>query len=129
MIEPWVLKYVGIPFETAKCFGLIKRVYQDQFDIELPDYADGTCDEEKDEIARIMDDVASRYTKVLPGEEKLGDVLTFWVRKPELVMHCAMVLEDGLMLNATNGRHSEVVTYLSGFWAKRRVGIYRHEQL
>lgn len=36
----WWGRYVGLPFDAAHCWALVRRVYADQLGIELPEYGE-----------------------------------------------------------------------------------------
>lgn len=135
----WSQPYIGIPFIPggrsllgADCWGLLRIVYQDVAQIELPPLTGlYTTAEEREDIARIVADEAARgpWTPVEAGAERDLDVALF--RIVGLESHVGVICGPGMMLHATAGQLSSVVRIgdeRSG-WARRFQGAWRHKDL
>jgi len=130
----WVGKYIGIKFAEVgrdragvDCWGLVRLIFMEQYDIALPSY----CSEYKRTIESVkIENIISRESQhwkpINIGEEKFGDVIVMLVRgKP---MHVGFVLEDKTMLHAEMGRNSCIEKYNSVHWEHRISGFYRNDR-
>lgn len=131
-------EYVGIPWlergrtrDGCDCWGLVRIVYKDKWDIELPSY-----DAEYDTIAdrahlkALMDNRSEEFMKdgwheIYPGEERPGDGVL--MRLGSYPIHVGIVQSSGRLLHIDFGMASSALeSYKQPKLCKRIVGFYRH---
>jgi cell wall-associated NlpC family hydrolase len=125
----WPAKYVGIPFAEhgrdafgCDCWGLVRMVYRDQLDIELPDFCDGYRDTRDGEaIAALSRAERERWLAV--SNPQPFDVISLRVRG--LPWHVGVVADRGRMLHVLRGCDAVVESYERPLWSQRIEGFYR----
>ncbi len=127
-------RYVGIAqrdhgreWTGCDCWGLACLVYADELGIELPSYTGiHPSDIERAEIDHVMDTeaAAKRWGEV--EHSKRYDLLLF--RMGPYRCHVAIAIDARRMLHV-HTISSKIVPQSDPAWAKRLIGIYRHEAL
>ena len=119
-----VAPFVGLPYQPNGCWHLVRKVYAEEFGIELPGYDDqvpaGTS---RHDVAATIHAAAVDWSPVVVEQE--GDVVLF--RILGAASHVGIVLGAKRFLHAfgTN-KTSRVDSYRSPIWAPRIEGFYRH---
>ena len=128
-----MIEYVGIPFVNkgrnrsgCDCWGLVRLIYKEKFNTDLPDYLD---------YETALDSVAiePEITKVKNQEwikidrPKFGDVVLLNVTG--LPVHVGIVLLDKTMIHCITGAGTVIEKYNSLKWKDRIDGFYRHSSL
>jgi cell wall-associated NlpC family hydrolase len=130
-----VTEYIGLPFCSGgrektglDCWGLIRLVYQEQFNIELPIYKgmDGEKSEAR-EIAACVHEHISEWIEVERGHEQEGDIII--LRINGWPMHIGVIVKKDFMLHIMKGMNVVMEKYTSPMWNKRIFGIVRHKEL
>ena len=116
--------YIGLPYEQYDCWELIRFIYEDGLDIDLPDYrkrytSSNDVKQTGPVVAQGIEDGC--WEKV--DKPAFGDVLIFNVLG--IPSHCAMYLADGDFIHAFNGTNSVIENVNDLCWAKRFVGAYK----
>ena len=135
-LPAWINQYVGLPFAEhgrdragVDCWGLVRLIYQEQFGVTLPSYAEAyrtTADAE--EIGALVRKVTATSWESVPlPEARLGDVLMLRVRNQS--MHCALVLTPPSFLHIQRGSDAVVERWDAWNWSKRISGVFRHEAM
>lgn len=130
----WIRKYVGIPFQEfgrdkngVDCWGLVRLVYAQEFEKELPSYL-GLYEDCKDSesLGELIPNEAENWQQVQPGQEEVGDVIV--IRMRGVPMHTAIVTcpKRRTMLHVHEGIDTVNVKYHSMEWKNRIIGFYRH---
>jgi len=117
MIPAWVNKYLSIDYEKLDCWNLVRKVYADEFGIEVGGIGKQRTHMRKGEWIDIFDDGL--------GFE-VGDVLLF--KSTPLNRHVGLIISTNLMLHTIRGANSCVERWESSKWRSRMVGIYRHKK-
>lgn len=129
----WAGHYIGLPFKDhgrdrsgLDCWGLVRLVLAEQFNIALPSHAheyQRTTQVEK--ISALIEREALAWKIIAVGQEACGDVIVLRVRgKP---MHVGLVLGDRQMLHIEHGINSVIERYTGVRWADRLAGFYRYK--
>lgn len=126
----WWNDYVGIPYQPkgrtrdgADCWGLVRMVYADQFDTELPSLADEYEHEDDAGIAQL---VAMRKESWVPVDQpRPGDVVVFRVLGQPT--HVGVAAAPGTFLHSREGYASTIERLDSGAWKHRVDGFFRYE--
>lgn len=136
----WTDAYIGIPFEVKgrnyeglDCWGLVRLIYKEMFNIDLPSFADKYIDLKDKALLEKLYAKHSKngegWTRVLKGQEMFGDV--FLVPLVGINTHVCVCVEPGLMIHITEDINVTVEEYWNALWKKRfeRATIYRHPKV
>jgi cell wall-associated NlpC family hydrolase len=130
MIPEWVEKYVGIPFvemmsehSACDCYGLIRLIFKEQYDIELMDFT-GQYATTKDGaiINDLIRDESQKWDKV--SFPQFGDIVLYKVKG--LLWHMGFFLADKLMLHTEPDVGAYIERVDSIRWKNRFEGYYRY---
>ena len=117
-------KYIGLDYETCDCWELIRMIYKDELDIELPDYRKQY--KNSGDMAQTGPVVASgrsdgNWEKV--DEPEVNDVIIFNILG--IPSHCGMYIGDGDFIHAFNGSNSVIENMSDLSWSRRIDGVYK----
>jgi cell wall-associated NlpC family hydrolase len=129
----WAAGYFDIPFvdqgrdrRGVDCWGLVRLVYQEQLDIELPDFLFSAYDTtQRGEIAAAYDAEHRRWRPV--ASPAPFDVAVFRVHHTPF--HYALLLDATHMLHIEVGCNVARERIDSPRWNRRLIGLYRHQRL
>lgn len=136
MVRLDVDRYIGVPFlnhgrslDGCDCWGLVRLVLFEKFDIITPSFAEVYGDSHKDrtEIADALGSERMTWTLVTPGEERPGDVVL--LRIYGLPVHMGIVTEPPKMLHVDRAMPATIEFYDRTPWSTRIDGFYRHPHL
>jgi cell wall-associated NlpC family hydrolase len=124
--------YVGLPFKPrgrdrsgVDCWGLLRLVYEEQFGIKLPSYADDyTTLEDKAATADLIDGNKGLWREISAGAELPGDGLLMSVAGRPI--HIGVVIAGGRVLHIERDMGAIIESYRGFRLRKRIVGFYRH---
>jgi len=131
----WVSHYIGLPFVEhgrhvygLDCWGLVRLVLFEQFDVVLPSLISG-YDNTKDVggVSNTIEKESSSWKPIKLSSEKIGDVIVLRMRG--YPMHVGVIVGDGKFLHISQGINSTFESYKSSRWRDRISGIYRHTKL
>ena len=129
----WAGHYIGLPFQDhgrdrsgLDCWGLVRLVMAEQFNIALPSHAaEYERTSQVDKISALIERESVKWKIIPAGHEICGDTIVLRVRgKP---MHVGMVLGDRQMLHIEQGIDSVIERYSGPHWAERIAGFYRYK--
>ncbi len=128
----WAGRYIGLPFTEhgrdrggIDCWGLVRLVLLEQFNISLPSLANEyrrTADAAR--IADLMTREIPLWQGIDAAHARCGDVIV--LRLQGRPMHVGLVLGDGQMLHVEQGIDSAIEKYRGSRWQDRIYGFYRH---
>jgi cell wall-associated NlpC family hydrolase len=147
---PWVRQYIGLPFLTmgrdragCDCWGLVRLVLKEQFNIEIESHADEYDDalagavvaplieKHKPEwleiAARAADMSDAQWIEAVADLGNLGDVAL--LRARGWPSHVGLIVARGRMLHIEAGIETMLERLDSPIWRQRVVGLYRHPRL
>ena len=122
-MSQWWAKYVGLPYEEAHCWELVRRVYAAERDIDLPTY--GEIDAAKlVEVARAMAEAqaAEIWSPVQQGEA--FDVAL--LRGRAQVWHVGIMVGPRHILHTERATNAVVVPLAHPLIAGRVTGYRRY---
>lgn len=135
-MSQWWNSYVGIPFEprgrTDKgldCYGLLIKVYKEQFGILVPDYLYDSQKEPRNCGDLIANGMNGPMWGRVDGSRmywQLGDVCIFSLMGTPF--HTTILLPKNFMLHCTTSV-GVVIEHMSSSWSRRMVGVFRHEKM
>ena len=128
-------QYIGIPFkskgrtrEGLDCWGLIRLLYLEQFQIELPSYVDDYLSASDFKTAgKLIEDNLHRWIKIDPSIRTLGDVIVLRIYGQPI--HMGMLINDQQMIHVFKNIDTCVQRIYTSIWKQRIHGIYRHSNL
>ena len=89
--------HLGRTFKGCDCFGLIRLFYQEEFQIELPDYPEYEEQWHLQDAKLIMKSYVKFGFKKVTSTPQYGDILL--LNEAGFPKHLAVVVENGYMLH------------------------------
>lgn len=131
-------RYVGLPFVRRKdgrpgfeCWDLIRRVYSDVVNIELPEYGEISA-EQLNKVADAFDEGMASETWVSAITPQALDVLVMLARDKGLGRrhrHVGVMVDEYRVLHLEANTDSVVVPITHGSVKFRLAGFFRHKAL
>ena len=129
-IPAWVETYIGLPFKEhgrtrdgVDCWGLVRLVLADRFDIRLPAYVTGYAStEDAADIAGLIRGEMGPWVET--PEARPGDAVLMRLRAQPC--HVGLVVARGWMLHVEDGIDSCLERYDGARWSRRVVGVFRY---
>ncbi len=125
----WWNDYVGIPYRQhgrnragADCWGLVRLVYAEQFDHDLPSFSEAYADSADERIVELLAKHREGWDKV--DDPQPGDVVLFKVIGQ--LAHVGIAAAPGTFLHAREGHAATIERLESGSWKHRIEGFYRY---
>lgn len=123
----WWNSYIGIPYkstgcskEGCDCWGLVRLVYKNEFNIDLPGVTIDMTDPTMELVHIGLDTLWDKTTNPQPG-----DVINFNILGHD--RHVGIVTSPGYMLHVFDEGHTSCIEpYTSRKWKKRIAGIYTY---
>lgn len=122
-----VLKpYIGVPFEEANCYELLRRIFLGLYGVTLPPQPyEGATMRHGRANAALMAEESKKWIQVPAGDERFGDVVLPHIHG--LPCHIGFAVGGGRMLHAQENTHSVIVSYRRALeWRDRHKSFYRH---
>lgn len=127
----WQNKYVGIPYrdngrdETGMdCWGLVRHVYNKEFNISLPSFSEDYQGDDRARIAELIAQYKEGWEKV--DEPQSGDLVLLRILGTET--HVGIVTDYPYFLHARDGYSSSIERLDTTGWKNRVVGIFRYKE-
>jgi len=127
-------QYIGLKFknrgrtkEGVDCWGLVRLIYKEQFNIELPSYDDEY--KSSHNIRETQEAINEHAKEWIPITKELvspGDVVV--LRLSGYPTHVGMVIEKNKMLHIIDGTDAVIENYTGRLWEHRIVGFFRHKE-
>lgn len=115
---PWLRR--GRTLAGADCYGIVRVLYDRQFDIQLPAYDDSPMSD-SDTIASS----ATEWLPIEPGHERDGDVVL--ISRGVEYDHVGVVVGPKQLLHAREDRFPQVADYSRRLlWGNSTFSFYRH---
>lgn len=136
MIPEWAGEYVGLEYEAHgrgptrfDCWGFVRHVYRNKFDIDLPAFDELYADEaEISEALSIARDEERPYFPVALEDAKEGDVVFFASVRD--VLHTAVMLDRVHFIHCNSHTiYSTIERIDNPLWRNRVIEIYRHRNI
>lgn len=143
----WVEKYMRIPytqegssFQGCNCWGLVKLIFQEEKDIQLPGYVGISASDILRAAKQFKKDagIPPWQTVIEPGQEQPFDVLVMRALNEghAVNMHAGIVTEFGMVVHLEARQDVSHVPFRDSprgrqhYTLKNRVvGVFRHEAL
>ena len=124
-------KYIGIPYaekgrdiKGLDCYGLVRLVYKNEYDIDLPSF---TADYDADDNTKIQD-LFAQYKEGWESvdQPKEGDAVLF--RMMGIESHIGIVIDGSRFLHVREGRDSVIESLENAKWSKRITGCFKYTE-
>jgi cell wall-associated NlpC family hydrolase len=133
MMPTWVQHYLNLPFvEKGRdrtgldCYGLVRLVYQEQRQIDLPSYTEryATTNDRAEIQAIARQELHARWQPIPLEEARLFDALILRIGGDPI--HFGLVLDDQYFLHTMRGIWSVAERWTSLAWSQRVIGAVRY---
>lgn len=125
----WTNKYIGIPYKDAgddenglDCWGLVRLVYKNEFNIELPSFKQTRLDAYDIRSAIIDEYKQDGWTEI--AEPSPGAVVL--VRVQGLPIHTGVMVDKTKFLNILPGANCVIADITDSRWRNRIIGFYKY---
>lgn len=119
----WWGAYIGLPFEAANCWALVRRVYHDRLGIDLPEYGEISA-RDLVRVARAMDAGAAQECWRSVRVPREFDVVL--MRRGRAVVHVGVMTGPRYLLHTELATDAVHVPLSHPSVAGRVVGYRRH---
>ncbi len=115
---------MGRDINGLDCWGLVRMIYKDQFDIELPSYVDQyNADDTHSSLAELIAISKESWTKT--DNPVVGDVLL--LRAEGSLSHVGVVISPTHFIHVIEDINVAIERYDQGKWKNRLEGAYRYD--
>jgi sulfur carrier protein ThiS len=125
----WTNKYIGIPYKDAgddetglDCWGLVRLVYKNELNVELPSFKEVRISA-YDTRGSIIDEY-KQDGWVETTEPKMGTVVL--VRVKGLPIHTGVMVDSTKFLNILPGANCVIADITNSKWRDRIIGFYNY---
>ena len=123
--------YIGIPFkykgrttDGLDCWGLVRLIYKDEYDITLPSFSDEYEDNQVERIGDLISQYKEGWESIAEPEE--GSLVLFRVMGVE--SHVGVCISSTHFIHAREGFSSAIEAFDSPSWKKRIVGHFKYSE-
>jgi len=128
----WSDRYVGLPAaklgrdrQGVDCWGLLRLVYREELQIDLPSYAgDYTDPAERDEVSRLINAAEARGSWQPAHVIRRFDALVFGAGQYRT--HIGVAVDRRRMLHVQGRDAAKIERFDQGRWQHRFKGAFRH---
>ncbi len=131
----WANRYVGLPFrplgrdqQGVDCYGLVWKVFLEQFDVRLPDYLGRYGQHlQANEVRNLFTMGLQEPIWSLVDRPRDGDVVVLQIQGH--AYHVGIMVDRWRMLHARESATVAIERINSTMWRSRVLGYYRHRDL
>lgn len=127
----WWNDYVGIPYvekgrdkNGLDCWGLVRLVYREQYNIDIPSFAEDYESYDEKHIQELILIGKENWTKVDTPE--IGDAIL--LRINGLYMHVGVVISENQFIHVREGQDTVIERFDTGTWKHRVEGFYKYTE-
>jgi hypothetical protein len=127
----WWNDYIGIPYlekgrekDGLDCWGLVRLVYKEQYNIDIPSFVDEYESYDSKHISELIAIGKENWTKVT--EPTIGDVIL--LRINGLFMHVGVVVSPNQFIHVREGQDAVIERFDTGIWKHRVGGFYKYTE-
>lgn len=124
-------KYIGIPYADKgrdvtgiDCWGLVRLVYKDELNIDLPSFVAEYTSEDDERIEELFAQYKEGWESV--DKPNVGDVVVFRMLGYE--SHIGVVVNDKQFLHVRENQDSVIESLDNPKWVKRIVGFFKYSE-
>lgn len=127
----WSNNYIGIPFKYKgrdenglDCWGLVRLIYKNEYNISLPSFSEEYADSDIDRIQELIAQYKEGWESVDSPTE--GTVVLLKVMGAE--SHVGVAISPTHFIHAREGYDSAIEAFESPYWKRRVVGHFKYNQ-
>lgn len=127
----WSNKYIGIPykqkgrdFDGIDCWGLVRLIYKQEYDISLPSFVNDYAEQDTLRIQDLIAQYKEGWTKLDSPEE--GCVVVFRILGTE--SHVGVAISATHFVHAKENYASTVEAFDSTAWKNRIIGYFKYSE-
>jgi cell wall-associated NlpC family hydrolase len=133
----WITEYIGVEYKEngrdcesgVDCWGLIKCIYDNEFNIDLPDYNEKY--EKRGKQYKLEENdysfLESNWRKISMKNKEVGDLLLFDMN--DMIFHVGMIVAKHKFIHVHAGIQTVLDEMNNLRWENRIHGLYRHNEL
>ena len=126
----WSNNYIGIPFKEkgrdrsgADCWGLVRLIYKEQYNIDLPSFVNEYPSvDDRDRIHELIAQYKEAWNPVTGPSE--GSVVLFRILGSET--HIGVALNEQEFVHVREGSDSVIERFDSAVWKNRLIGHFKY---
>ena len=125
----WSNNYIGIPFKYKgrdenglDCWGLVRLIYKNEYNISLPSFSEEYIENDVDRIQDLISQYKEGWESVEAPSE--GTAVLFKVMGTE--SHIGVAISATHFIHAREGYDSAVEAFDSPYWKRRIVGHFKY---
>jgi cell wall-associated NlpC family hydrolase len=125
----WFNKYIGIPFKDkgrdkdgADCYGLVRLIYKNELNIDLPDLIEAYESANDREALEGVIDAESKTRWKETTKPKEFDVIV--LKMCGAPSHLGVVIKNNYMIHCHKGSDTAIEQFNGMKWEKRILGFY-----
>ncbi|AHX01183.1 putative tail structure protein [Nitrincola phage 1M3-16] len=133
-----VIGYIGIPWKTGgrdvrkdgglDCWGLVRKIYEDKFNITLPPFTGITTKNSYKECSTQFELEKDKDTDFIEVDDpRKGDIALFTIAGHPI--HVGIVLADNQFIHMDDKAGCSIENYKGMKWKSRLQGFYRHKNM
>ena len=127
----WANNYIGIPFkykgrttDGIDCWGLVRLIYSNEYNITLPSFSSDYSENDYDRISELIVQYKEGWEPIEKPVE--GSLVLFRIMGAET--HVGIAVSDTHFVHAREGYDSAIESFSSPSWSKRVVGHFKYNQ-
>lgn len=125
----WHNKYIGIPYvekgrttEGCDCWGLVRLIYKDEYNIDLPSFAEEYIPKDVAHISELVHQYNEGWQRVDTPVEGTGVLFNILGH----ASHMGVMIDDTNFIHCIRGAEASIASIKSPRWAKRVEGFYKY---
>lgn len=127
----WSNKYIGIPykekgrdFSNVDCWGLVRLIYEQEYNITLPSFSSEYIQQDTDRIQDLISQYKEGWEPISTPKE--GCVVLFRILGTE--SHVGIAISETHFIHAREGQSSTIESFDSVYWNKRIAGYFQYNE-
>jgi cell wall-associated NlpC family hydrolase len=129
-------EYINLPYKNigrdksgVDCYGLVKVIYEDKLNINLPDFTELLYDKDWYKTQNhIIDNIWEDWVEVTQPY-KIWDALLFYsFELKTIVNHIGIMIDEGKFLHISS-KYPSRVDRLTDYWESRLYKVLRHKRM
>lgn len=125
----WYNKYIGIPYvekgrtiEGTDCWGLVRLIYKNEYNIDLPSFADEYIPKDVAHISELVNQYNEGWEKLDTAYEGVGVLFNIVGH----ASHMGVMIDSTKFIHSIEGANTSIGDINSPKWKRRLVGFYKY---
>lgn len=124
-------KYIGLKYKEKgrdydglDCYGLVRLIYKNEFQIDLPSFSSEYVQEDRDRIQELIAQYKEGWEQI--EQPEVGSIVLFRVLGSD--SHVGVVVNDSQFIHVRENKDSAIENLDSPYWKKRIVGFFKYSE-